>query len=134
MHEEESPDPERLATIIVDSGLKVHRALGPGLLESAYEHCLAHELQTRGLSIELQVSLPIIYEGATLDAGYRVDVLVGHAVIVELKAVEALLPVHHAQLLTYLKMSKCPDRFYNEFSRCSFQTRPEAHGPLISSS
>jgi len=121
LHEEERKDCERLASVIVDSGLKVHRALGPGLLESAYEHCLAHELQMRGLSIERQVSLPIIYDGAILDAGYRVDLLVGQAVIVELKAVEALLPVHHAQLLTYLKLSRCRIGFLMNFHVALFK-------------
>jgi GxxExxY protein len=70
MHEEERSDPERLASIIVDSGLKVHRALGTGLLESAYEHCLAYELEIRGLWVDRQVSSPIVYEGARLDVGY----------------------------------------------------------------
>jgi GxxExxY protein len=115
MHEEKRVDPERLASIIVDSGLKVHRALGPGLLESAYEHCLSHELQLRGLSVGRQVALPIIYHGATLDAGYRLDLMVERAIIVEVKAVDALAPVHHAQLLTYLKLSGCRIGFLMNF-------------------
>lgn len=83
----------------------MHRALGPGLLESAYEHCLAHELELRGLSVSRQAPLPIHYEGLRLDAGYRLDLVVADAVIVEIKAVEALSRLHEAQLLTYLKLS-----------------------------
>ena len=91
--------------MIVDCGLKVHRALGPGLLESAYEHCLAHELKARGLSIDRQLALPITYEGETLDAGYRLDLLVNDLIIIEVKAVEALTRLHQAQMLTYLRLS-----------------------------
>lgn len=97
---------DRLGRVIVDAGLKVHRSLGPGLLESAYEHCLAHELKARGLSIGRQVRLPITYEGLTLDAGYRLDLLVNDAVIVEVKAVDALMKLHEAQVLTYLRLSR----------------------------
>lgn len=86
--------------------MKVHKALGPGLLESAYEHCLAYELSSRGLTIRRQVALPIVYEGITLDAGYRIDLLVNERVIVEIKSVDALTPLHDAQVLTYLKLSK----------------------------
>jgi GxxExxY protein len=122
MHEEEEEAvQERLARIIVDSGLKVHRALGPGLLESAYEHCLAYELQRRGLSVDRQVLIPIIYEGATLDAGYRADLLVEHLIIVEVKAVEALIPVHHAQLLTYLRLSGCRIGFLMNYNVVLFK-------------
>jgi len=121
MHEEDRADREKLASIIVDSGLKVHRALGPGLLESAYEHCLAHELHIRGLVVERQVSLPLIYEGAKLDAGYRIDLMVEKAVIVEVKAIEALTPVHHAQLLTYLKLSGCRLGFLMNFHTALFK-------------
>jgi GxxExxY protein len=91
--------------VIVDAGLKVHRAFGPGLLESAYEHCLAHELKARGLSITQQARLPITCEGMTLDAGYRLDLMVNDLVIVEVKAIEALTKLHEAQLLTYLRLS-----------------------------
>lgn len=92
---------------IVDAAMKVHTALGPGLLESAYEVCLAHELRSRGLKIVAQWPLPVVYDGVRLDAGYRVDLLVEDRVIVELKAAEALLPIHQAQLLSYLKLSGC---------------------------
>jgi GxxExxY protein len=115
MHEEDRADLEKLASIVVDAGLKVHRALGPGLLESAYEHCLSHELQARGLSVGRQVLLPIMYDGARLDAGYRLDLLVGQEIVVEVKTVDALLPVHHAQLLTYLKLSGCRIGFLMNF-------------------
>ncbi len=90
---------------VVDSALKVHSALGPGLLESAYEACLCHELKKRGLPYERQKSLPIIYDGEQIDAGYRIDLLVEQKVIVELKAIEAINPIHKAQLLSYLKLS-----------------------------
>ncbi len=89
----------------VDAGLKVHKALGPGLLESAYEHCLAYELTQRGVRIHRQIALPLVYEDTRLDAGYRLDLIVDEAVIVEVKAVDALAPIHDAQVLTYLKLS-----------------------------
>ncbi|WP_026842877.1 GxxExxY protein [Citrifermentans bremense] len=91
---------------IVDSALKVHTALGPGLLESAYEACLIHELSKRHFKTASQISLPVFYDGVTIDLGYRIDLLVEDEVIVELKAVERLHPVHKAQLLSYLKLSK----------------------------
>ena len=91
--------------VIVDAGLKVHEALGPGLLESAYEECLAHELTARGVPVRRQVPMPVMYHGMRLDAGYRLDLVVAQAVIVEIKAVEALNRLHQAQLMTYLKLS-----------------------------
>ncbi|HJV90239.1 MAG TPA: GxxExxY protein [Holophagaceae bacterium] len=99
------PRLEELAATIVDSAIKVHRSLGPGLLENVYEVCLIRELTTRGLKVQRQVSLPVFYEGLELDAGLRLDLLVEGDVVIELKAVEAILPVHHAQLLTYLKLA-----------------------------
>ncbi len=104
-HEERPAGIEDFARTIVDSGLKVHRALGPGLLESAYEHCLAHELSLRGVALRRQVPLPIVYEGAKLDAGYRLDIVVENAIVIEIKAVEALSRLHEAQVLTYLKLT-----------------------------
>ena len=83
----------------------MHSALGPGLLESVYEVCLVHELKKRGLRAERQVSLPIVYEGVRLDAGLRLDLVVENSVVVEVKAIEATLPVHKAQVLTYLKLT-----------------------------
>lgn len=91
---------------IIDAAIKVHTALGPGLLESAYETCLSHELHKRGLKVQTQVILPIEYDGIRLDAGYRIDVLVEDRVIVELKAVETMNPIFEAQILSYLKLSK----------------------------
>jgi GxxExxY protein len=104
-HEGVTKDVEAIGRHIVDAGLKVHRALGPGLLESAYEHCLAHELQLRGISVRRQLPMPIVFEGLQLDVGYRLDLLVGEAVVVEVKAAETLSRLHEAQLLTYLKLS-----------------------------
>ena len=104
-HEPIPLESEEFARQIVDAALVVHRTLGPGLLESVYEICLEHELRKRGLAVGRQVSLPVVYDGAELDAGLRLDLIVGRRVVVELKAVEALLPVHKAQVLTYLKLT-----------------------------
>ncbi len=95
----------QVSGIIVDAAIRVHSKLGPGLLESTYEACLGHELTLRGLGIERQVPLPIVYDTIRLDAGYRIDPLVDGSVIVELKSVESVLPIHKAQLLSYLKLS-----------------------------
>lgn len=96
---------ERVASEVVDGALAVHKALGPGLLESTYESCLAYELHERGLSVERQLELPVIYRSVRIDAGYRIDMLVERCVVIELKAVERTLPVHEAQLLAYLRLS-----------------------------
>ena len=90
---------------ILGAAIEVHRALGPGLLESVYEECLCHELGLRGLTYERQVDLPVKYKGIKLDCDYRLDVVVENAIILELKSVEKLLPIHEAQLLTYLRLS-----------------------------
>jgi GxxExxY protein len=90
---------------IIGAAIEVHRVLGPGLLESAYEECLCHELHLRGLMFERQVDLPVSYKGLQLDCGYKMDVVVCQQVVLELKCVEKILPVHEAQLLTYLKLS-----------------------------
>ena len=90
---------------IVDAALKVHSALGPGLLESTYETCLPFELHRRDVLAQRQVELPVIYDGVRIDCGYRIDLLVDDAVIVEIKSVESVAPLHQAQLLTYLKVS-----------------------------
>ena len=100
-------DIEEVARQIVDAAITVHRALGPGLLESAYQKCLAYELRKRGLRVECEVLQPIIYEDVRIDAGYRIDMLVEDCVIIENKTVEKLLPIHQAQLLTYLKLRDC---------------------------
>ena len=93
---------------IVDAAMKVHTALGPGLLESAYEACLAHELKKRGFSIERQKEMPVEYDGILIDIGYRLDLLVNDKVVVELKAVSEVAPIHEAQILSYLKLGKKP--------------------------
>ena len=90
---------------MIGAAIEVHKALGPGLLESAYEECLCHELQLRGISFERQKELPIEYKGVHLDCGYRLDVVVEKGVILELKSCDALQPIHEAQLLTYLKLT-----------------------------
>ena len=97
---------ETLATTVVDAAFKVHSKLGPGLLESAYEACLAHELGKRGHQVARQVPQPVHYEGLDIEVGYRLDLLVDQTLIVELKAVERVLPIHSAQLMTYLKLSR----------------------------
>ena len=89
---------------IIDAALKVHSRLGPGVLEGAYEACLAYELRRRGLQVDVQVPMPVRYEDAVIELGYRLDLLVEKVVVVELKAVRKLAPVHHAQLLSYLKL------------------------------
>ncbi len=91
---------------IIGCAISVHKKLGPGLLESTYETCLEYELKKAGLETQSQVSLPIFYDRIRLDAGYKLDLLVENRVIVELKSVDRLLPIHEAQLLTYLKLSK----------------------------
>lgn len=98
----------QISGTIIDSAVAVHSALGPGLLESAYEACLLYELRKRGLRAESQVPLPVVYEEIRLEAGYRLDLLVENSVVVELKACEAIAPVHRVQLLSYLKLSKKP--------------------------
>ena len=96
---------DQVAKQVVDAAFSVHSSLGPGLLESVYEVCLAHELGKRGLKVERQIALPVVYDKLRLDAGLRFDALVEGCVVVELKAVEKILPVHKAQILTYLKLS-----------------------------
>jgi GxxExxY protein len=100
-------DIEAIASDIVDCAIKVHKKLGPGLLESAYQHCHAYELCQRGWDAQTEVKLPVLYEGQKIDAGYRIDTLVNGLVIVENKSVESVLPIHEAQLLTYMKLSGC---------------------------
>jgi GxxExxY protein len=95
-----------LAKQVVDAAFRVHSTLGPGLLESVYEICLAHELSKRGLKFQTQVAFPIIYDGVRLDAGLRIDLVVENQLIVEIKAVETMPPVFEAQLLTYLKLTQ----------------------------
>jgi GxxExxY protein len=100
--DEEAKDPR---TSPIGAAIEVHRNLGPGLLESAYEECLCHELHLRGLDFKRQVALPLLYKGLKLDCGYKLDLIVQDQVILELKAVDKLLPIHEAQLLTYLRLT-----------------------------
>jgi len=100
-------DIEAIATDVVDCAIKVHKTLGPGLLESAYQYCHAYELKKRGWDVETEVKLPLLYEDQKLDVGYKIDTLINKLVIVENKSVESLLPVHEAQLLTYMKLTGC---------------------------
>jgi GxxExxY protein len=105
-----SPEQERLTRItdsVIGAAMKVHTVLGPGLLESAYEACLAHELVKRNLHVEQQKPLPVVYEDVRLDCAYRLDMLVESAVIIEIKAVETLARIHEMQLLSYLRLSGC---------------------------
>ena len=105
--EQSAPDREhnRISGLVVDSAIAVHRRLGPGLLESVYERCLVIELAERELEVDRQVILPIFYKGERIDGALRIDLLVHDRVIVEIKSVEQLLPIHEAQLLTYLRLS-----------------------------
>lgn len=96
---------KELTAQIIGAAIEVHRVLGPGLLESAYEECLCHELGLRDLGFKRQVPLPIVYKGVNLDCGYRLDIIVQDSVILELKCVDRLLPIHDAQLITYLRLT-----------------------------
>jgi GxxExxY protein len=96
---------EAITEAIIGCAIKVHRGTGPGCLESVYEICLAHELAKLGLSVARQVDVPIIYDGVRLDAGFRIDLLVASCVVVEIKAVEKIHPIHEAQLMTYLRLA-----------------------------
>lgn len=100
-----SPDLNRISETIIGRAIEVHRALGPGLLESAYEACLMYELLNSGLQVEQQKPLTITYKNTTIDCGYRLDMIVEDSVIIELKSVEQILPIHKSQLLSYLRLS-----------------------------
>ncbi len=104
-HREVKEQKDPITAPIIGAAIEVHRALGPGLLESAYEECLCHELHLRGRSFRRQVDLPVSFKGLKLDCGYKIDLVVDDVVILELKCVEKILPIHEAQLLTYLKLS-----------------------------
>jgi GxxExxY protein len=104
MPQKSRPEIEGIAKQIVDTAIKVHRALGPGLLESAYQYCLAYELRKRGLQVQCEVVLPIRYDGQEINAGYRIDMLVEDCIIIENKIVDQILPIHQAN---YLLISSC---------------------------
>jgi GxxExxY protein len=98
-------DINELTGQVIGAAIEVHKFLGPGLLESAYEKCLCHELSLRKIDHQTQIEIPIIYKGVNLDCGYRIDILIPNKLIVELKACDGLLPIHEAQILTYLKLT-----------------------------
>ena len=98
---------EELGNSIIGAAIKVHRVLGPGLLESAYQKCLHYELVKMGHRVDCELALPVQYETVFIDAGYRIDMLINGMIIIENKTVERILPIHEAQLLTYLKMKRC---------------------------
>ena len=113
---------DEIAAVIVDAAYKVHQELGPGLLESAYEACLAHELTKRGLIIERQKEQPVFYDNIKIDVGYRMGLLVEDSIVIELKAVETIIPIHQAQLMTYLKLSKKTLGFLINFNTTYFKS------------
>ena len=98
-------DINELTGSVIGAAIEVHKALGPGLLESTYEECLCREFQLKDISYERQKQVPVEYKGAKLDCGYRIDILVGNSIVVEIKACDTILPIHEAQLLTYLKLT-----------------------------
>ena len=112
---------DNLSKIVFDAGLKVHRALGNGLLERAYQECLRYELNKNGLFVETQKVLPLTYEEIYLDAGFRIDIMVERKLILEIKTVEKLAPIHFAQLLTYLKLSNCKLGLLMNFNTALFK-------------
>lgn len=107
---------EALTEQIIGAAIEVHKALGPGLLESVYEECLCHELHLRALKFQRQVTVPVLYKGVALDCGYRLDLIVEGNVILELKSIDRVLPIHEAQLLTYLKLLDKPVGFILNFN------------------
>ena len=96
----------KLSHSVIGAAIEVHKSLGPGLLESAYEECLAHELEIRGMSILRQIAVPVVYKEVKLDCGYRIDILVEGQLVLELKSVDTLIPVHEAQILTYMRFAE----------------------------
>lgn len=105
-----------LAGSVLGAAIEVHRELGPGLLESAYERCLVHELAGRGIGCRAQVALPVIYKGVEIECGYRLDILVEETLILEIKSVDRLMPIHEAQILTYLRLARLRQGFLINFN------------------
>jgi GxxExxY protein len=103
-----SADVNQITEKIIGAAIEVHRALGPGLLESAYEACLVYELNERGLKVEAQKPIPLVYKAVSLDCGYRLDVLVEESVIVEIKSIDRIMPIHRAQVISYLRLTGLP--------------------------
>jgi GxxExxY protein len=110
-----------LSSVVVAAGLEVHRGLGPGLLETANQHCLAHEFDLRGIGYQRQVALPITYKQTRLEAAYRLDLLVENVIVVEIKSTDGVMPVHRSQLLTYLRLSCCRLGFLMNFNTVLFK-------------
>ena len=110
-----------ISRLVVDSAFSVHQQLGPGLLESAYEECLCILLAKRGIPFRKQVTMPIMFEGQLVELGYRIDILVGEVLILELKSVEKILPIHEAQILTYMKLSNIPAGLLINFNSRMFK-------------
>ena len=113
---QEVKEVSKLTECVIGAAIEVHRQLGPGLLESVYEVCLHSELKSLGVQVQRQVTLPIVYKGVVLEDGLRIDLLVASSLIIELKAVEVLLPIHSAQVITYLKLSKLPSGLLLNFN------------------
>ena len=111
-----------LSRRVIGCALEVHRTLGPGLLESTYRQCLAHELGMAGLAFQMELPLPVRYKGVLLDCGYRLDLVINGDLMVELKSVEAVLPIHHAQVLTYLRLAQIPVGLLINFNVLKLQT------------
>ena len=111
----------RLTSTIIEAAIRVHRALGPGLLESAYLACLCYELVRAGLQIETQKPLPLVYQGVKIDCAYRADIIVNQMVIVEVKAMDDLAPIHTRQLLTYLRIANCPAGLILNFGKTTMK-------------
>lgn len=121
MHEEIPPATETLGRHALDAAFRVHSKRGPGLLESAYELCLGYELEKNGIRFARQLALPVIYDSKKLDGGYRIDLIVGGSVVLEIKSVDELTQLHHAQLLTYLRLSGCRLGFLMNFNVLHFK-------------
>src|SRR5579863_8249295 len=126
----ESQRTNEITKRVIGYAIDVHRALGPGLLESAYEECLCYELSEAHTQFRRQVALPVVYKGVKLDCGYRMDLMVDELVVVEIKAIECFSPIHEAQLLTYLKLSG-KSVSANQFQRPGIERRLEAHRESI---
>jgi GxxExxY protein len=131
-HRENEGQKDPRTAPIVGAAIEVHRALGPGLLESVYEECLCHELHLCGLAFQRQVDLPVPYKGLQLDCGYKLDLVVEHEVVLELKSIEKILPVHEAQLLTYLKLSGETGGAPDQLQRAAIDARNHPKSFLIS--
>jgi len=112
----ENPKFSELSNKVIGCAIEVHRALGPGLLESAYQQCLCHELRQNNISFEVEKALPVNYKGCRLDCGYRIDILVENEIILELKSVEKLQPIHEAQILSYMKLAGVKQGFLINFN------------------